>query len=120
MASPPDARMSASTCFPCASRTSPKTTLAPSRAHNFASAAPCPRAPPLMSATLPSSLPILTSLHWTLKVPSPHLFEVFDFSPPVPLLAISWPRIFLGSVPQELTRVRSEMLAALLRAHDQI
>src|SRR5712691_5970905 len=65
-------------------RTSPKTTFAPSRAHSFASAAPCPRAPPLISATLPSSLPMFTSLHWTMKVPSPHIFEALDYSPALP------------------------------------
>src|SRR5512145_2100867 len=36
---------------------SPNTTRAPSRVNVSASAAPCPRAPPLMSATLPASRP---------------------------------------------------------------
>src|SRR5262252_4992227 len=54
----PAVRISASTRRPSSSRTSPKTTWAPSRANSFASAAPCPRAPPLISATFPSSLPM--------------------------------------------------------------
>src|SRR5918996_6025030 len=53
--------MVASTFCPSASRMSPKTTFAPSRANVSASAAPCPRAPPLISATLPSNLPIVLS-----------------------------------------------------------
>src|SRR5713226_1050296 len=61
-ASPPAARMEASTFLPSASRMSPKTTFAPSRANVSASAAPCPRAPPLISATFPSSFPISVSL----------------------------------------------------------
>src|SRR6266850_1491654 len=61
-ASPPPARMAVSTFLPSASRMSPKTTFAPSLANVSASAAPCPRAPPLMSATFPSSLPISVSL----------------------------------------------------------
>src|SRR5262245_25577596 len=40
---------------------SPKTTFAPSRANVSASAAPCPRAPPLISATFPSSFPMTIS-----------------------------------------------------------
>src|SRR6266540_1367166 len=60
-ASPPATRMEASTFLPSASRMSPKTTRAPSRANVSASAAPCPRAPPLISATLPSSFPMETS-----------------------------------------------------------
>ena len=40
---------------PSASRRSPITTRAPSRAKSLAVAAPIPRAPPLMSATLPAS-----------------------------------------------------------------
>src|SRR5688572_15802247 len=51
--------MAVSTSWPSASRMSPKTTLAPSRAKVSASAAPCPRAPPLISATFPSSLPMV-------------------------------------------------------------
>src|SRR5262252_8346681 len=54
----PAVRISASTRRPSSSSTSPKTTWAPSRANSFASAAPCPRAPPLISATFLSSLPI--------------------------------------------------------------
>src|SRR5262245_60143270 len=50
--------MVSSIFLPSASRTSPNTTLAPSRVNRIASAAPCPRAPPLMSATLPSSFPM--------------------------------------------------------------
>src|SRR6266545_7335789 len=61
MASPPAARISASTRCPSSSRMSPKTTLAPSRTKSLASVAPCPRAPPLISATLPLSLPIAAS-----------------------------------------------------------
>src|SRR5215510_7342376 len=40
---------------------SPNTTRAPSLTNVSASAAPCPRAPPLMSATLPSSFPMTIS-----------------------------------------------------------
>src|SRR2546428_4973704 len=53
---PPLAATSASTARPSASSTSPMTTCAPSRANIFASAAPMPRAPPLISATFPASL----------------------------------------------------------------
>ena len=55
-ASPPLALMSASTAWPSATRMSPMTTRAPSRANRRASAAPIPRAPPLISATFPASL----------------------------------------------------------------
>src|SRR5262249_34583722 len=58
-ASRPSARMAASTFLPSASRMSPKTTLAPSRAKSCASAAPCPRAPRLINATFASSFPII-------------------------------------------------------------
>src|SRR6266853_317500 len=58
MASPPPARMAPSTFLPSSSRMAPNTTRAPSRAKVSASAAPCPLAPPLISATFPSSLPI--------------------------------------------------------------
>src|ERR1700739_4846965 len=54
--------MPASTFSPSASRMSPKTALAPSRANVSASAAPCPRAPPLINATFPSSFPMCVSL----------------------------------------------------------
>src|SRR5215831_8512336 len=54
-ASPPAARMSASTLRPSASRTSPSTTLAPSLANRRASTAPMPRAPPLIKATFPAN-----------------------------------------------------------------
>src|SRR6266700_6499815 len=54
--------MAASTRLPSASRMSPKTTFAPSRVKSSASAAPWPRAPPLISATFPSSFPITLSL----------------------------------------------------------
>src|SRR5215510_578582 len=40
---------------------SPNTTRAPSLTNVSASAAPCPRAPPLISATLPSSFPMTIS-----------------------------------------------------------
>src|SRR5262245_19483582 len=40
---------------------SPNTTRAPSLTNVSASAAPCPRAPPLISATLPSSFPMSIS-----------------------------------------------------------
>src|SRR5437879_1530007 len=53
---PPLAATSASTARPSASSTSPMTTCAPSRANILASAAPMPRAPPLISATFPASL----------------------------------------------------------------
>src|SRR5438132_4790331 len=56
--------MVASTFWPSASLTSPKTTFAPSRTNVSASAAPCPRAPPLISATLPSSFPIGLDVSW--------------------------------------------------------
>src|SRR4029450_8241993 len=49
--------MAASTCCPSASRMSPKTTFAPSFVNVSASAAPWPRAPPLINATLPASRP---------------------------------------------------------------
>src|SRR5712691_4424360 len=54
--------MPASTFWPSASRISPKTTLAPSLANVSASAAPWPRAPPLINVTLPSSFPMCVSL----------------------------------------------------------
>src|SRR5262245_10855682 len=56
MACPPAPTTSCSTCLPSASRTSPITTFAPSFANSRASTAPIPRAPPLISATLPASL----------------------------------------------------------------
>src|SRR5882724_1167564 len=55
-ASPPLAATSASTARPSASSTSAMTTCAPSRANILASAAPMPRAAPLISATFPASL----------------------------------------------------------------
>src|SRR2546427_10114886 len=61
-ASPPAARMEASAFLPSASRMSPKTPFAPSRANVSASAAPWPRAPPLINATFPSSFPMSISL----------------------------------------------------------
>src|SRR5262245_65833475 len=48
--------MRPSTALPSPSSTSPKTTRAPSRVNISASTAPMPRAPPLISATLPASL----------------------------------------------------------------
>src|SRR6185369_5820783 len=69
VASPPAARMVASTFWPSVSRMSPKTTLAPSRANVSASAAPCPRAPPLISATFPSSFPMAAD--YTPELPLP-------------------------------------------------
>src|SRR5215468_2430069 len=54
-ASPPAARMSASTFRPSASRMSPMTTFAPSWANRHASTAPIPRAAPLINATLPAN-----------------------------------------------------------------
>src|SRR5215470_6546874 len=48
--------------LPSASRMSPTTTRAPSRAKRIASEAPMPRAPPLISATLPASLVMLLLL----------------------------------------------------------
>src|SRR5258705_2068585 len=54
--------MAVSTFLPSASRMSPKTTFAPSRATVRASAAPWPFAPPLISATFPSSFPMSVSL----------------------------------------------------------
>src|SRR5207247_9519256 len=55
-ASPPIARISASTLRPSTSRMSPSTTFARSFANSRASTAPMPRAAPLINATLPSSL----------------------------------------------------------------
>src|SRR3989442_709421 len=60
--------MGASTFFHPASRTSRKTTFALSLGKGSASAAPCPRAPPLMSATLPSSFPMAFSLFCVARV----------------------------------------------------
>ena len=53
--SPPASLISASVRRPSSSRISPMTTFAPSRASILASAAPMPLAPPLTSATLPST-----------------------------------------------------------------
>src|SRR5271169_2180569 len=47
---------------PSASSTSPMTTRAPSATNKRASAAPCPRAPPLMSMTFPLRRSILSSI----------------------------------------------------------
>src|SRR6185295_19909384 len=69
VASPPAARMVASTFWPSVSRISPKTTWAPSRAKVSASAAPCPRAPPLISATFPSSFPMARDHTLELRLP---------------------------------------------------
>ena len=55
-ASPPDSPISETTFMPSSSSRSPITTFAPSRANMRASAAPMPREPPLIIATLPSSL----------------------------------------------------------------
>src|SRR5438067_5289847 len=44
--------------LPSASSTSPSTTRAPSPTKSFAASRPCPRAPPVMNATLPSRRPI--------------------------------------------------------------
>src|SRR4051812_42071329 len=54
--------MPAAVCLPSSSSTSVMTTCAPSDANNRASAAPCPRAPPVISATLPSSFPMKRTL----------------------------------------------------------
>src|SRR4051794_8063928 len=51
---------SCATASPSASRMSPITTLAPSATNRRACDSPCPRAPPLMSATFPSSRPTAT------------------------------------------------------------
>src|SRR4051812_22675065 len=50
--------MAAAACLPSSSSTSVITTEAPSLAKSCASCAPWPRAPPVISATLPSSRPI--------------------------------------------------------------
>src|SRR5207248_6249351 len=63
----PAARISDSTCLPSSSSTSPKTTAAPSRTNNRASVAPCPRAPPLISATLPASLAMTLSFRSAIR-----------------------------------------------------
>src|SRR5436309_2179392 len=76
--------MAASTFLPSASRMSPKTTFAPSRTNVSASAAPWPRAPPLISATLPSSFPMTTDDTLTAMLPDlilssdSHVFEPPD------------------------------------------
>ena len=54
--SPPASLIAASVRRPSSSSTSPITTFAPSCANILASVAPMPLAPPLISATLPSSL----------------------------------------------------------------
>src|SRR4051812_41526547 len=54
--------MSAAVCLPSSSSTSVMTTCAPSAANSCASAAPWPRAPPVISATLPSSFPMVGNL----------------------------------------------------------
>src|SRR6266849_4848392 len=62
VALPPEALISASTFLSSSLRMSPSTTAAPSRTNIRPSTAPCPRAPPLISATLPSSRPMGISL----------------------------------------------------------
>src|SRR5215470_7981832 len=56
VASPPAARISSTVFLPSASRTSPSMTFAPSFVNRRPASAPIPRAPPLISATFPSSL----------------------------------------------------------------
>src|SRR5262245_16803078 len=56
VASPPTARISSTAVLPSASSTSPSTTFAPSFVNRRPASAPIPRAPPLISATFPSSL----------------------------------------------------------------
>src|SRR5450631_2398086 len=51
--------MSATTSASSFSRTSVTMTAAPSAANSRASASPCPRAPPVMSAVLPASRPVM-------------------------------------------------------------
>src|ERR687887_1790530 len=72
VASPPCCRIASSTCLPASSRRSPTTTFAPSRAKSWASTAPWPRAPPLISATFPSSLPMAPFLLLTAWAPCPY------------------------------------------------
>src|SRR5215831_18717778 len=72
VASPPCCRIASSTCFPASSRRSPSTTFAPSRAKSWASTAPWPRAPPLISATFPSSLPMAPFLLLPALAPCPY------------------------------------------------
>src|SRR2546422_7391881 len=67
---PPEARIAVSTFLPSSSRMSPNTTAAPSRTNSWVSAAPCPRAPPLISATLPASLPMGVSSRSAMPDPS--------------------------------------------------
>src|SRR5262249_4652574 len=55
-ASPPAARIFSTVVLPSASSTSPSPTFAPSFANRRPASAPIPRAPPLISATFPSSL----------------------------------------------------------------
>src|SRR5437870_10146966 len=64
VALPPLAVISRATFLPSSSRTSPSTTAAPSRENMRPSTAPWPRAPPLISATFPSSRPIACLLLW--------------------------------------------------------
>ena len=60
---PPSLRMAAATCSPRSSRMSVTTTLAPWRPNSSAVALPRPLAPPVMMATLFSSLFVILSLY---------------------------------------------------------
>src|SRR5262245_54271755 len=64
VASPPTARISSTVALPSASRTSPSTTFAPSFVNRRPASAPIPRAPPLISATFPSSLMCPSRSEW--------------------------------------------------------
>src|SRR5215211_4991213 len=60
-ARPPVASISAATASPASSATSVRTIAAPSLANSFEATIPMPLPPPVMSATLPSSRPIVPS-----------------------------------------------------------
>ena len=73
-ARPPASFTSASILRPSSTSTSPMTTLAPSLAKSLASAAPIPRAPPLMIATLPPSLIAIFYLPFLACRPTPKVY----------------------------------------------
>src|SRR5258708_34837197 len=64
MALPPSASICLTTSAPGCSGISPNAAAAPSWANSLAVASPSPDAPPVMIATLPSSLPIICFSWW--------------------------------------------------------
>src|SRR5262249_31157582 len=70
---------SAASFLPSSSRTSPITTLAPSATSIRASAAPCPRAPPLIRTTLLSNRAMISSLCRRIRAPFHALGQEADF-----------------------------------------